>query len=643
MKKLLFIIVFLTSGIWLQAQDIKPGTLKNILSPSFSIDTPTGNIWIYEGSGLWKNIGSRKNTQFSIDSLSALGYTKVQADAKFAPKVSPVFTGGVTIQGDLSVDGDITASKDVVAYIAGAVSSDVLDNLTATAPVVKTGTNLSLAYDPATLGIVSGKLAVIGGGSVDVNVSNLANYYTKTVSDGRFKAIGYVPGWGEITSKPTTVAGYGLPAYPTQYTDAMADSRVVAGITNKVDKVTGKSLINDSDIAKVPDWDEAHVKTTPLTVTSTKVTIDRDLEVTGNITASKEVTAWIAGAVTSDVLSGLTGQAPLFKVSGSVMGLHYDTNTLAVVGGQLTVIGGTGMGGGTVTSVDLTLPSEFSVTGNPISVAGALAGTWNDQAAGKVFASQATGTGRPTFRALVSSDIPTLNQNTTGNAAMWGGQSFINSETITQPYYAMIFDVNGTGWKLGTLNTMRTWLGLGSNAYNSTAYLPTRTFGTIANSNTGDYLPIVGGVLTGALAGTSATFSGPVSANNSLTFTGSGASIINNSSDNDLLISSKVGTTGRIIFNYSGGTGDVEFRNGIGGAIARITNTGAATFGGSVTTPSAIAPLYSIKNASGVVQWTVSVNASNNLEFKNASGVVSAVLDQAGNLTSKSEITAYGL
>ena len=137
MRKLLLMIVFLTSGIWLQAQDIKPGTLKNILSPSFSVDLPTGNIWVYQGSGQWKNIGSRKNTQFSIDSLSALGYTKSQADAKFAPKVSPVFTGGVTIQGDLNVDGNITASKEVAAYIAGAVSSDVLSGLSGVAPLWK--------------------------------------------------------------------------------------------------------------------------------------------------------------------------------------------------------------------------------------------------------------------------------------------------------------------------------------------------------------------------------------------------------------------------------------------------------------------------------------------------------------------------
>ena len=35
---------------------------------------------------------------------------------------------------------------------------------------------------------------------------------------------------------------YGLPTIPTQYTDAMADLRVVSGITGKVDKIAGMGL-----------------------------------------------------------------------------------------------------------------------------------------------------------------------------------------------------------------------------------------------------------------------------------------------------------------------------------------------------------------------------------------------------------------
>lgn len=74
-------------------------------------------------------------------------------------------------------------------------------------------------------------------------------------------------------------------------------------------------------------------------------------------------------------------------------------------------------GTGTVTSVGLSLPSIFSVSGSPVTVSGTLTGTLTNQTANQVFASPNGTSGTPTFRSLVASDIPTLNQNTTGTAA----------------------------------------------------------------------------------------------------------------------------------------------------------------------------------------------------------------------------------
>lgn len=65
-------------------------------------------------------------------------------------------------------------------------------------------------------------------------------------------------------------------------------------------------------------------------------------------------------------------------------------------------------GGGTVTSVALALPADFSVTGSPITGAGTLTGAWANQTTNKVFAAPNGSTGTPTFRALVAADIPTI-------------------------------------------------------------------------------------------------------------------------------------------------------------------------------------------------------------------------------------------
>ena len=140
-----------------------------------------------------------------------------------------------------------------------------------------------------------------------------------------------------------------------------------------------------------------------------RLEVSVSLHVFGNITASEEIAAWVAAAVASEVLAGLTAQAPLKKVSSSIVGLDYDVETLSVVDGKLTVIAGSGSGTGTVTSVALALPAELSISGSPVTVSGTLTAAWAAQVINKIFASPASGaSGTPGFRTLVAADIPSL-------------------------------------------------------------------------------------------------------------------------------------------------------------------------------------------------------------------------------------------
>jgi len=64
---------------------------------------------------------------------------------------------------------------------------------------------------------------------------------------------------------------------------------------------------------------------------------------------------------------------------------------------------------GTVTSVGLSMPSIFTVTGSPVTSSGTLTATLANQNANLVFAGPASGSAAaPSFRALVAADIPTL-------------------------------------------------------------------------------------------------------------------------------------------------------------------------------------------------------------------------------------------
>jgi hypothetical protein len=73
-------------------------------------------------------------------------------------------------------------------------------------------------------------------------------------------------------------------------------------------------------------------------------------------------------------------------------------------------------GAGTVTSVDLSMPAEFSVSGNPITGAGTLTVTKATESANKVFAGPTTGSpAAPTFRLLVAADIPNIAESQVTN------------------------------------------------------------------------------------------------------------------------------------------------------------------------------------------------------------------------------------
>jgi hypothetical protein len=65
--------------------------------------------------------------------------------------------------------------------------------------------------------------------------------------------------------------------------------------------------------------------------------------------------------------------------------------------------------GGSVTAVNLTLPSIFNVSGGPITSAGTLVGSLATQPANSIFAGPSSGGAvAPTFRSLASTDLPTI-------------------------------------------------------------------------------------------------------------------------------------------------------------------------------------------------------------------------------------------
>lgn len=110
-------------------------------------------------------------------------------------------------------------------------------------------------------------------------------------------------------------------------------------------------------------------------------------------------------------------------------------NTLTGIGYVLKsdgTVAAFGAGAGSVTSVGLTAPSIFSVSGSPITAAGTLALALIAQAANLVFSGPTSGgSATPTFRSLVAADIPTLTLAKISDAGALAALNAVTEALIT--------------------------------------------------------------------------------------------------------------------------------------------------------------------------------------------------------------------
>lgn len=136
-------------------------------------------------------------------------------------------------------------------------------------------------------------------------------------------------------------------------------------------------------------------------------------------------TSGFATVATTGAYSDLTGTPTVFVGSGvgHSTGLVPDPGAIAGATKFLredsTFAVPAGTSTGTVTSVDLAAPTEITVSGHPITTSGTITLTWASEAQHAVFAGPSGGSGTPSFRALIASDIPAL--------------SYVTSIAVTAP------------------------------------------------------------------------------------------------------------------------------------------------------------------------------------------------------------------
>jgi len=193
-----------------------------------------------------------------------------------------------------------------------------------------------------------------------------------------------------------------------------------------------------------------NVSTGTGTVTSVAATVPAFLSITGSPVTTTGTLAISLSGTALPVANGGTGQTSYTDgqlLIGNTTG-NTLTKTTLTAGSGISITNGGGSisiaatGSGTVTSVTATSPVVSSGGTTPdISLAANYGDTLNPYAsktAKFVLAAPNAASGVPTFRALVASDIPTLNQSTTGSAATLTtpraiyGNNFDGSAALTQ-------------------------------------------------------------------------------------------------------------------------------------------------------------------------------------------------------------------
>lgn len=186
--------------------------------------------------------------------------------------------------------------------------------------------------------------------------------------------------------------------------------------------------------------------------------------VTSSLTSVGTIATGVWNGTTIAIANGGTGQttasaafnalSPMTTLGDIIYGGSSGTGTRLAIGSAtqvLTVASGIPSWAtpttGTVTSVALSAPAEFTVSGSPVTTSGTLTFTKANQNANIVYAGPSSGgAAAPTFRALVTADLPSNPKIRSFGLSIDGGGGVIT--TGVKSYLVVPYGCTITGWTL---------------------------------------------------------------------------------------------------------------------------------------------------------------------------------------------------
>lgn len=365
------------------------GSTSYTASPSGTVLTiSSGYAWrpdlgtvLYKGSSTAINFSGQAAATYYID-LGADG-TPARVSSSSFPLYSVVWTGSafgtITTLAPNVPGGDISGTFLSMVIAAGAVTLAKMAALPAGTII---GNNTGGSATP--LALTPSQVVAMLSAEVTTN-KGVANGYASLDSGGKVPtsqlpaavlgALDYQGTWDASANSPSITTG--------------SASSANKGFYYKV-SVAGTTTVDGTSSWKVGDW-----------IVSNGTTWDK--------VDNYEAVTSVAGLVGAISAAALTGALNLFSstAQGLVPASGGGTTTYLRADGTFAAVAGAS--GGTVTSVSLTMPSDFSVSGSPVTGAGTLAVTAANQSANTIKAGPTSGAAAaPTYRALVAADIPAL-------------------------------------------------------------------------------------------------------------------------------------------------------------------------------------------------------------------------------------------
>ncbi len=418
-------------------------------------------------------------------------------------------TASATVRGGVKIGSNITITDGVISVAAPFSGSynDLTDK-----PTIPSLTGY------ATESFVTSQGYLTSVGTISYNdLSNKPTLFSGSYTDLTNKPTLFDGAYASLTGKPTLFSGSyddltnkpTIPSLTGYATETYVTTRGYLTSYTETDPVFAASAAAGITSTDISNWGTAygwgnHADAGYLTSVGTITTLQWTAsEFFPSAPAASTVTAG-DGTVDINLETGIPGSTTsvnwAFTNQGTIEFPDGTTQTSAYTGDSSTTEAltiGTGLSGTSFngsTAVTIALEDNYGDTKNPYA----------SKTAKYFLAAPNAANGSPTFRAIVASDIPTLNQNTTGSAATLttarsiNGVSFNGSADITVT--AAAGTLTGTTLASGvtassltsvgtlnglTVNKSTTGTALSITASNAAPYGGTATWQFVGNGNIG--------------------------------------------------------------------------------------------------------------------------------------------------------------